>query len=369
MDASPPPSEIHYVVQEVAQTPSFEYKLTPSVEEIVKNNPTFVLGRAKLFAYTEATHSIHSTPEFQRLLKFLIHIHEVDPKVMQASSLEELNTLLQKHQGFEGGLLRKEGTERWELKDSVLRKKFRPLLDELFQEIGLTVPFSTPLPLTVDHCMLFGAHVSRMEKRIRETLTYLEKGLTVTRGIYLLGSTRPLTQGELEIIQAKASAMNDTDRVYWKKFFDESSHQTEGQAFLFLWKVLVPGEVQQKYRDSLTLIQSSRLVKSAGQDISRPCTESTVLDWNAYYQEGKSQSVFALVEIPFVRLLDQFQTTVLTNGKRASRAILLDRMKNCTLYTAFTEPPTDPLVSVTLDEIARNVYRVVDTLSYLESVK
>ena len=367
--APPPPpaptTELHYTVQEA----SFEHSVSPKIEEIIKLTPRLLFGTVNFFEYNETKHAIVLTPAFHFLLKYLVQIHELNPDVLKATTLSELNNLLQKPQGFEGGLLRKEGTERWELKDSLLRIKFRPRLETLFEQIGLLKTYAPSLPLTVDHCVLFGANCTRMEKRIKDTVAYLDNNLEVNSYIYLLGSNRKLIPDELELITLKREALSDSQRNYWKKHFEDPANQTEADGFLFLWKALVPEALQKKYRDKLILIQSTRLQESCGQASPRPNTESTVLDWNAYYQEGKKQSVFALVEHPFSRLIDQFQTTVLTKGKKASRDLLIERIMNTTFSFAVTDAPLVPLVSITLDEIARNVYRMTDTLHYLESLE
>jgi len=363
----PPPSEteMHYVVKEN----SLEHKLTPQTEELIRLDPSLLFGTVNFFEYNEAKHAIVLTSSFHFLLKYLVQIHELNPQVLKATSLSELCDLLRQPQGFEGGLLRKEGSERWELTDSTLRKKFRPRLELLFEQVGLFSTKSVPLPLTVDHCVLFRAHIGRMEQRIKETVFYLEKNLDVTARIYLLGSNRNLIPDELELLKSKRSSLSESQKNYWQKQFDEPTNQTEANGFLFLWKVLVPEEVQKKFRDKLILIQSSRLIDSCGQKSSRPSTESIVMDWNSYYQEGKQQSIFALVEQPFSRLIDQFRTTVLTNGKKANREALLERIKNTSFSFALVEAPIPPLVSVTLDEIPRNVCRILDTLLYLESLE
>ena len=366
--APPPPSptiEMHYVVQDSV----LEHKLSPQTEELIRLCPSMVLGTVRFFDYDESIHALVLTQPFRYLLKYLVQIHELNPQILKASSLSELNDLLQQPQGFEGGLLRKEGKERWELKDSMLRKKFQPRLNTLFEETGLCSSHSVQLPLSVDHCILFGAHCGRMEQRIKETLSYLQGGLDVTGHLYLLGSNRALTQDELELLKVQYDMLPDTQKNYWHKHFEEQENQTEANGFLFLWKMTVPEEMQKKFRDKLTLIQSTRLIDSCGQKSFRPSTESTVLDWNSYYQEGKPQSVFALVEQPFSRLVDQFRTTALTKGKKADRATLIERIKNTAFSFALVDAAAPPLVSVTLDEIARNVYRMVDTLHYLESLE
>lgn len=363
----PPPSaiEMHSIVQDSV----LEHKLSPKTEELIRLCPSLVLGTVRFFAYDESKHALVLTPSFRYLLKYLVQIHELNPQVLKASSLSEFNDLLQKSQGFEGGLLRKEGKERWELKDSLLRKKFQPRLNTLFEEVLLCSSCSVSLPLSVDHCILFGAHCGRMKQRIEETLSYLKEGLEVTGHLYLLGSNRQLVPDELELLKVQYERLPDVQKSYWQKLFDKEENQTEANGFLFLWKSTAPEELQKKFLDKLTLIQSSRLIDSCGQKSIRPSTESTVIDWNAYYQEGKPQSVFALVEEPFSRLLDQFRATALTKGKTATRETLIERIKNTSFSFVLVDPSQPPLVSVTLDEIPRNVYRIMDTLNYLESLE
>ena len=112
---------------------------------------------------------------------------ELDCKALTVNSLYDLNSILQQSQGVRGGLLRKEGTERWHLDDNP-KQKYRQTFDVLLQQLGFVLPKSIDCKMIVDHCIIFGARAERMETRIIETLGYLKKKLEVTGHIFLLGS-------------------------------------------------------------------------------------------------------------------------------------------------------------------------------------
>ena len=88
-----------------------------------------------------------------------------------------------------------------------------------------------------------------------------------------------------------------------------------------------------------------------------------------YYKADKPQTIFALAEQPYGRLLDQLRFTVLSKGKKASLDELSTRIKNTTFYFVCPSADTKPLISVILDEIGRNVYRTTETLKYLENLE
>lgn len=361
----PPPTEIQYVVQENR----LEHPLSPVAEELITLSPELLLGRLNLFEYNKTKHALVITSAFQELLKFLVQIHELHPRILKTSSLFELNELLQQPQDFEGGLLRKAGKERWELKDSPITKKFQERLTTFFQKNGLFTPKSVKLPTSVDSCILFGSYYERMERRVRETLLYLENGLQVNGSIFLLGSIRPLTIDELETIKTKITSLSEPQKTTWKTLFNDPVNQTEAKAFLFIWQTLASPEIQKNMNDKLVSIQSSKNLSSSKQPTARPTTRSTVEDWLDHYQPERPQSIFALVEPPFTRLLDQFQSTVLTNGLKASRQTLLERINNTHFFYAVPETNEHILIRISFDEIARNVHRTVETLHYLESLQ
>lgn len=359
-------SEIHYHVQEQG----LKHKLSSTTEKIIQLNPRLLLGESNLFNYDSTSRTIVLSPSFKDLLKLLVQLGELDCKALTANSLYDLNSILQQSQGVQGGLLRKEGTERWYLDDNPTKQKYRQTFDALLHPLGFVLPKSINSEMTVDHCIIFGAHTERMETRIIETLSYLKSNLKVSGHIFLLGSNRKLIQAEIEHLKSKLEKLEETQRIYWNEVLNDPEQSSEANAFVFLWKCIVPQEMQTLLEDKLVGIKSTRIGHSYnGQQGHRATTEITIEDWLAFYHAKEPQAVFAIAEQPYIRLADQLRLTVLSKGKKASTDELVERIKNTTFYFASPKPSSSPLISVILDEIGRTVYRTVDTLKYLEGLK
>src|ERR1700738_2799477 len=146
-------SEIHWQIQERA----FRHKLSSITKEIIQLNPRLLLGESNLFDYDPINHYLILTPPFQTLLTLLVQLGELDDKALTANSLYELNSILQQPQWIQGGLLRKEGTERWQLEDNPIKQKYRQILDILLQRLGFVFPKILDGEMTVNHCIIFGA--------------------------------------------------------------------------------------------------------------------------------------------------------------------------------------------------------------------
>lgn len=369
MQASPTSlvqEEQHYYVSEQG----VNQVLSETVQKIMELNPKLLLGESKLFNYDLNNHSIGLSTSFQNLLTLLVQLDELDSRALSVNSLDALNTVLQQAQGFQGGLLRKEGTERWHQEDNSTKQQYRQTINELLQELGFVLPQNLDSDMTVDHCVVFGARVERMERRIVETLYFLENNLEVSGHIFLLGSNRKLIPAEKEYLNSKLESFENSQKIYWEEVFNDLEQATEANAFVFLWRCLVPQEMQVDLESKLVAVKSTRIGSSyKGKGGHRVTTEVTVEDWMPYYKDGESQSVFAVVEQPYIRLADQLRFTVLSNGKKANADELLERIKNATFYFAAPKPSSDPLISVILDEIGRNVYRAVESLKYLENLE
>lgn len=358
--------EIYYHVQEYI----LKHKLFSTTQKIIQLSPRLLLGESNLFDYDSINHTIVLSSSFQNLLKLLVQLDELDCKVLTVNSLYDLNSILQQPQGVRGGLLRKEGTERWHLSDNSTKQKYRQTFDAPLQQLGFVIPKSIDCEMTVDHCIIFGSRAECMETRIIETLGYLEKNLKVTDHIFLLGSNRKLIQPEIEHLKSKLEKLEKSQRVYWGEVFNDPEQSIEASAFVFLWKCIVPQEMQAFLEDKLVSIKSTRMGNSYnGQQGHRVTTEVTIEDWMSFYQANEPQAVFAIAEQPYIRLADQLRLTLLSKGKKANTDELIERIKNTIFYFAFPNPSSSPLISVILDEIGRNVYRTADALKYLESLK
>lgn len=58
-----------------------------------------------------------------------------------------------------------------------------------------------------------------------------------------------------------------------------------------------------------------------------------------------------------------------SKAKKADKDEFIQRIQKTSFHFASLKPESSPLISVVLDEIARNVYRTTETLKYLESLK
>lgn len=360
-------SEMHYHIQE--QDLKHYLSLSPTIEKIIQLNPSILLGESKLFNYDSTSHAIVLSPSFQDLLKLLVKLDELDCNALTAHTINDLNKILQQPQGIRGGLMRKEGTERWHLDDNPTKQEHRQTFDRLFQQLGFVLPKSIDSEMKVDHCIIFGARVERMETRITETLGYLKKNLKVTEHIFLLGSDRKLIQTEIEHLKPKLNKLEESQRTYWSEVFNDPEQSTEANAFAFLWRCIIPQEMQTVLEEKLVGINSTRIGNSYnGQQGHRVTTEVTIQDWMSYYKDDEPQVVFAIAEQPYIRLTDQLRMSLLSKSKKATADELVKRINNTIFYFAFPNLSSNPLISVILDEIARNVYRTADTLKYLESL-
>ncbi|MCE5318424.1 MAG: hypothetical protein LLG04_13825 [Parachlamydia sp.] len=88
----------------------------------------------------------------------------------------------------------------------------------------------------------------------------------------------------------------------------------------------------------------------------------------AFYREGEPQAIFALVEQPFLRLQDSHRFTVVSKAKKAHLEELIGRLQRTTFYFPVVVPQAQPLVSVILDEIARNVFCTHDIIRFLNGL-
>jgi len=359
-------TEIHYNIQ------NFTHTVSPTTDKVMKLCPKLILGSSFLFEYDHDKCTILLSSSFKDLLILLVKLKELDPKVLDSLNLFELNGILQKPQAANGGMMRKPGSERWEMKDAQVLVDHYFLQDKLLEQLGFSTPREIPNDLTVRHCILFGARAERMEKRILITVDYLNTKLTVTDHIYLAGSkARKLIPEELKFIQDKLIMVeNPQEKSYWTEVFENPEEAHEANAFMFLWKSLVPEVLQNQYNSKLIAIQATRIGPSYNLDQgNRSTTETTAEDWLSYYVEGQFQTFFALAEQPFIRLPDQLRMTVLTNKKEASLDSLKLRIDRTVFYFVNPVPPSSPLKTVVFDEIARHVFRTVDTLKYLDSKK
>lgn len=367
MHADVPPApfyleETYYPANEENLT--INHKVSSTVHKIINLCPKCVLGESTLFNYDSFNQQIVLSSPFQNLLKLLVELSELDHKALTVNSLNELSAILQQPQGPSGGLLRQPGKERWELEDNLTKQVYRKHFEELLCQLGFISPKLLDSQMTVDHCILFGARTERMETRIIQTIAYLKDNLRVTGQIFLLGSNRKLISEEIDHLKRMFKGnLKEFQAEYWSNILEDKEQATESNAFMCLWECLVPEEIQIELKNKLIAINSTRFGNG-----HRATTEVTVEDWVSLYNEDVPQAIFALAEQPYLRIADQLRFTVLTKGKKANENELIERIKNTTFYFATPTPNSLPKISIFLDEIARNVYRLTDTLKYFESL-
>lgn len=361
-------TEIHYTVQD--QGVPMEYKISSAaVKNILDLDSKFIFGESLLFNYDSTQQLITLSPAFQKLLVFLVQLNELDPKILKATSFTELNAVLQQPQGLPGGFLRKEGLERWHLEDGPNHQEYRQIFDLLFKELGFFLPKTLDHFMEVDHCIIFGATMERMEKRVIATIGYLKNQLHVKNHLVLLGSQRKLIPIEVKQLHYKIESLEEKQKKEWLNFFEDQEQLTEANAFIFLWRIHAPKEMQVQLEEKLVSIKSTRMGSSYREHHGHRTTlEVTVEDWLSFYDDKKTQTIFAVAELPYLRLADQLRMTVISKGKKASFEELFHRIKNTTFY--FSSPLLNSSISssVLFDEIGRTVYRVNETLKYLEAI-
>lgn len=342
--------------------------LPPSVSQVMSACPELVIGGHHLFQWDDVKKQITLSSPFRSLLELLIDLETLESA--EIHTLGDLNALLQKPQG-KGGLLRQPGTERWEITDHPLWQTKRAELEALLAQLGFIHSREiNQRPLSVNHCIIFGARAERMESRIQDILQLLVKKDLQAERIFLLGSKRKLVSEERDFLNSKLETFsNEEQRIYWQKQLADDEQATEANAFVLLWEVLVPEALKSEVEGKVVFTQSTRLGFSyEEQKGHRTTTDVTTNDWIAHYQDGHDQSIFAVVEHPYLRLQDHLRTSVLTNAKRATLDLMLQRIAHTTFHFAQKQPQKEPLMGVVLDEIARNVYRTVETLRYLEQI-
>jgi hypothetical protein len=342
------------IVQYVDKTQSiFSQSLSPTTTELVLQYPS-ILGKLNLFEMKN-NGKLSLSPSFQQLIYSLVLAGELDPQILNVQSLPELNTILQKEQGAAGGMLRNKQKERWELSDSHILLNLKPLLLSYFYAIGFFQNSTVESSIEVDHIIVYGARCERMEKRILETLGYLEN-FVLKGDICLIGSTRLLVEEEKVFLNTKLDNLSEEDKIVWSNKLNDEPFETTAQQFL--WYVLA----QSKYADSLVVIASSKIFPSE----NRPNAQSTTEAWVSTGNFQTPQNIFAFVEQPYQRLNQQLFLAVITNAGTADINLITERLENTTFY--FVTKPTgkEPLISIYLDEIARNVNLLTQYLEYLE---
>jgi len=333
---------------------------------IIGLSPELVLGTHRLFKWDAIKNQITLSEPFQNLLQLLTELKTLE--TTEIRTLAELNALLQKKQG-QGGLMR--AAERPDVVNLPGWDDERDRLQTFFAELGFVerVQPSSSFPSSIPHCIVFGALVPRMELRIQETVECFSKENVVPEKIFFLGSTRALNPEEHSLLADKIEGFTDeTRKRYWKEVLADPSQAIEANAFVLLWESFLQNHLKEGIKGEVIFARSTRLGSSyPDQEGDRATTDVTTDDWAvSYYKEGEMETILALAEQPFGRLLDQLRASVLTNGKQASLDRITQRIARTTFYFLQPKPKQAPLTAIVLDEIARHVYRSLNILHDLE---
>lgn len=332
----------------------------PHAEKIVNLAPQILFGSGNLFNFDRSRHAIVLSKPFQELLNLLVEIKALNPKALSVKSINELNAILQED------LKRPDNLERFNLVDSETEKSNRKKIDLILEKLGFVDASPFTEKKSVDQVLIFGALVQRMVFRIEETLQHLEKNIKVTGKIFLLGSSRKLTLEELAFINNKISTLSDQKMVEWSSVFNDPSKQTEANAFLFLWELLVPSSLRDDYDEKIVAINATSIGPSyKGCEGIRPTTQSTLDEWISFSENrgGTPESVFAVLEQPYLRISDQARNTLWLRKMEVDE--IIKAIVKTTFIFAHPKSHTPPLIKVQLDEIARNVYNTAKTLESL----
>jgi hypothetical protein len=342
--------------------------LSGAALKLCQLSPEVVIGRSTLFVWSAEKHTVTLSDPFKSLLRLLTELETLKPKpdcknLDVLENFSDLNNVLQQTQG-DGGLMRKPGTERWEITNSPSWTGKEQSIESLLKQLGFIEPQPLSEQVNVNHSMVFGAHVKRMIIRVDATLKSMIEGGVCAETVFLLGSKRPLQPDEIDEIKNLLNGIENLQiKLHWENVFSKDGYYTEGNALHFLWDSRASDELRKKMIPICSTVHGASYNTVEGH---RPTTEVTVDDWLPYYKNGEKQSIFAVVEQPFIRLQDTLMEKVITDAKRATTEVMTQRVSNTTFHFSNIVPPQQPLIGAQLDEIARNVYRTQALIKDLE---
>lgn len=340
-----------------------------TASKLSRLSPELVIGRSQLFILNHDDHTITLSDPFKALLNLLIELGTLKI-TSNCETLEGLNAVLQQPQG-EGGLLRKPGTERWHITDHPLWESKKDELEFLLAQLGFVNPRPCEKPLAVQHGIIFGALAQRMAVRIEETVKLISQGAVKVEKLFLLGSKRPLESAEKEFLTTHLeNVANPALKSHWEMIFEQTDACTEANAFVCLWDCLVTDKLKERLSGTKIIPVQSTAIGFSYHETGghRTTTDVSTADWTMHYEDDKPQGIFALIEQPYGRLIDVLAGNVITNAKKATGDLIMQRLANTTFHLEIIQPRQTPLMGVRLDEIARNVYCTLGMVKYVETL-
>lgn len=343
-------------------------QLTETAKKVVVASKGAILGMHNLVNFDSDRGMLTLSDPFKSFLSLFVEAGVLSAKVFEACSLDELNAILQLSQG-EGGFMRPKGAERWDLTDNETLVQRADVISDLQAKMGFSDPQALLEKISVDHCIVFGARVSRMIARLKATADYLKKNVRVTGNITLSGSNRLLISDEITDLYKQIEGLGEERKAFWTKAFASPENRTEAKAFTCLWECIVPKDLQERLQSHLSTIESTRAGSShEGAKGTRVTTAVAAEDWiKEHLVQDRPQSVFAVVEQPYVRVPMQFQAKAYSTGT-SSVEELLEKINNIRFHFVTVPPPAFPGALVFIDEVARNIFVLTRTITWLESL-
>lgn len=268
-------------------------------------------------------------------------------KIEHQGTVESINTAMQTH------FIRKPGSERWDLVDSAQDQKWRPQALALLKRMGLidAIPHTT---VNADYFLLFGATLSRMEKRFADFLEQYQAGTLQYKNIVLLGGIRYLQPAELDSIK-----QNSAFEAFLKDRKKTEATLTEADLWRFVWQTKATDALKAQFQESkhnLFFINSTDTTHGTNQ---RATTHTTIETWLENFNPvpGKCH---ANVEKPYGVRIEKNLRYLLEKHSRAHKST-----QHFSITWNSSAASDNLLLAVYKDELARAFYQEYDLKKYL----
>lgn len=308
-------------------------------------------GSPDWFVYQEG--EVRASTSFQAFLQLLARAGVINTDAPIPTRLQEISTLLNDPIR---GLQREPGKERWEITEKSAMANARDALLGALSSLGMLEGERPSQKITVDHCLILGARVERMHLRLNETMELHDKNLLAFNSLFLLGSNRKLIAEETRYLEESGCL----------RFCDGETVHTESDALNCLWEACLASRLdRQLLKKKMSLITATATGTSYnGQAGWRPTVQSTLDLWHERFQKDAAESVFALAEKPYARLIDQLVWTIWTDNRTADAYKLRENIARFRIFACFPAATTTNL-AVLLDEVARQVYHLKQRIDFI----
>lgn len=188
-------------------------------------------------------------------------------KIKHEDSLESINEAMQVN------FIRKPGLERWDLVDLEEDQQLRSQALSLLQTMGF-VQATPTTALQVDYFLLFGATLSRIEKRFTDFLNQYQTGKLICKNVVLLGGVRYLQPAELDTLKK-----DHHFESFLKELNKVETLLTEADVWRFIWQTKANSALQEEFKeskDNLFFVNSTNITHGTNQ---RATTHTTLEAW------------------------------------------------------------------------------------------